>query len=214
AMVSIDANDFRLENITLRNTTPKGGSQAEALRVHGDRCVIRNADFSSLQDTLMLNGRVYVDDCYIEGDVDFVWGTGMVYFNRCELKALNKGYLVQSRNDASHHGYVFVDCRLTTAPGVSDYILARIEADRFPFSEVAFIRCAMANHIAPVGWIATKVSDGSHIRFLEFGTTSLDGHPSELSQRLPLAKQLTKEEAANLADVVKYFGGWDPRTRS
>lgn len=36
-MVGVAAPDFTLENITLRNTTPRGGSQAEAFRGNNSR---------------------------------------------------------------------------------------------------------------------------------------------------------------------------------
>lgn len=71
-LVSLQADDFILESITLHNTTPKGGTQAETLKVKADRCVLRHCDFKIFQDTLQLTGRVYVDDCYVEGDVDYV----------------------------------------------------------------------------------------------------------------------------------------------
>jgi pectin methylesterase-like acyl-CoA thioesterase len=70
--------------------TPIGGSQAEALRTNSQRCSVRDVDFSSYQDTLFLNGRVYFTNCYIEGDVDFIWGGGAAFFNRCEIRALRR----------------------------------------------------------------------------------------------------------------------------
>src|SRR5205085_12283481 len=42
ALVCVDAHDFVLENLTVRNTTPYKGSQAEAVRVDSERCVFRN----------------------------------------------------------------------------------------------------------------------------------------------------------------------------
>jgi hypothetical protein len=39
--------------------TPQGGSQAEALRLRCDKCVVRDADIRSLQDTLLWDGRLY-----------------------------------------------------------------------------------------------------------------------------------------------------------
>jgi pectin methylesterase-like acyl-CoA thioesterase len=221
AMVDVDADDFRLENLTLHNTTAKGGSQAEALRVRADRCVIARCDFSSLQDTLQLTGRVYVHDCFIEGDVDFVWGSGTVFFERCELKALNNGYLVQSRNGHDRAGYIFVDCRLTSAPGVERYILARIEPGRFPYSHVAFIHCAMGPHIAPVGWQFDAVPDSkgpmpstAQIQFFEFQNTDLSGKPLDTSRRLAPSRQLTAEEAAKMSDAAIVLAGrdhWNPK---
>src|SRR5208283_2782547 len=100
---------------TLHNTTPYRGSQAEALRVRGDRCVLRNDDFRSFQDTLLLSGSVYATNCYVEGDVDFIWGQGGVFFDHCEIKAVHNGYYVQARNPAERPGYVFSQCKLTAA---------------------------------------------------------------------------------------------------
>ena len=107
AVVNVDADDFVLENMTVRNTTPYRGSQAEALRVNGNRCVLQNADFCSYQDTLLLSGRVYATNCYVEGDVDLIWGQGVVFFDRCEIKAVHSGYYVQARNPTENCGYVF-----------------------------------------------------------------------------------------------------------
>ncbi|MFM9031926.1 MAG: pectinesterase family protein, partial [Opitutaceae bacterium] len=116
---------LRLETLTLHNTTLKGGTQAEAIRVNADRVILDRCDFRSFQDTLRLDGRVYVHNCRVEGDVDFVWGAGTVWFERCHLHALHNGYLVQSRNGADRDGYVFVDCRIDTAPGAERVLLAR-----------------------------------------------------------------------------------------
>ncbi|HSI10424.1 MAG TPA: pectinesterase family protein, partial [Chthoniobacter sp.] len=80
SVLGVEADDFVLENLTVQNTTPYKGSQAEAVYVNAQRCALRNADFLSFQDTLNLSGRVSVRDCYIEGDVDYVWGYGTAVF--------------------------------------------------------------------------------------------------------------------------------------
>lgn len=212
-LFSEEADGFVLENLTLHNTTPYHGSQAETIRVHADRVVLRGCDFKSFQDTLRLDGRVFVEDCYVEGDVDFVWGGGTVYFSRCELKALHDGYLVQSRNGADKAGYIFVDCRLTGAPDIARYVLARIDPGRFPASHVAFIHCAMDKHILPVGWTFDgpgSAAPKEHIRFEEFQSTDLAGKPLDVSQRIAGARQLTATEAARERDLVSVFSGWNP----
>ena len=213
-LVSAAADGLVLENLTLHNTTPKGGTQAETIHVFADRVILRDCDFKSFQDTLRLDGRVFVDNCYVEGDVDFVWGGGTVYFNRCELKALHDGYLVQSRNGADKPGYIFVDCRLTGVPDITRYVLARIDPGRFPFSHVAFIHCAMGEHILPAGWVfdaPDAAASKEHIRFEEFQSTDLAGQPLDVAQRIAGSRQLTVGEAARERDVVGIFGGWDPR---
>lgn len=212
AVLGVEGDDFVLENLTVQNTTPYKGSQAEAVCVNAERCVLRNADFLSFQDTLNLSGRVHVTDCLIEGDVDFVWGYGTACFERCELRTMHDGYIVQSRNAADRSGCVFLDCKLTAAPDVKKCWLARIEPARFPASHVAFIRCAMGPHILPAGWLVTGPA-GDVLRFEEFASTDADGRPLDVSQRNPAAKQITAGQAAALtaAKVLTGRDGWNPR---
>ena len=54
-LFNVVANDVSFDNLTLHNTTPDGGSQAEALRVNAQRCVVNNCDLRSYQDTFLVN---------------------------------------------------------------------------------------------------------------------------------------------------------------
>ena len=214
AVLGVEADDFVLENLTVQNTTPYKGSQAEAVTLNAERCVLRNADFLSFQDTLNLSGRVYVADCYVEGDVDYVWGYGTACFERCELRSMHSGYLVQARNPAGRSGYDFLDCKLTAAPDVQKCWLARIEAARFPASHVAFIRCAMGAHIMPAAWQITGPASEA-LRYEEFASTDPDGKPLDTSRRDSAAKQLTAGQAAELSAerVLAGSDGWKPRAQ-
>ncbi|MFM9954466.1 MAG: pectinesterase family protein [Opitutaceae bacterium] len=211
------ADDFRLENITLHNTTPKGGSQAETIRVRADRCVLDHCDFKSFQDTLRLDGRVYVRECYIEGDVDFIWGGGAVYFDRCDIYAVHDGYLVQSRNRADKPGYVFVGCKINTVPDLKRFVLARIDPRVYPHSHVAFIDCAMGKFVTPAGWIFDgpgAAAPKDNICFWEYQSTDLTGRPLDVSQRVAGSRQLTSAEAAQQRDLAYVLGGtdhWNPK---
>jgi len=193
AVLGVEGDDFALENLTVHNLTPYKGSQAEAVYVNADRCALRNATFLSFQDTLCLNGKVSVADCHIEGDVDYVWGYGAALLERCELRTLHDGYIVQARNDPGRAGYVFVDCKLTAAPEVKKCWLARIDTAHFPASHVSFIRCRMSPQILPAGWLVTGPRSAT-LRFEEFGSTDLEGHPLDVSRRDPAGKQLGVEE--------------------
>ena len=213
ALVGVEkVSGFVLENLTLHNQTPEGGSQAEALRVaDGDRVVLRNASFLSLQDTLQLSGRVYVDNCHVEGNVDFVWGEGTAYFERSELKTVGRaGYTVQARN-TNGHGYVFVDSRFTADAGVVGHWLGRIEADRFPKSHVAYIDCRIGPHVDARGWQVTpERADRAALRFQEYRSMDLQGKLLDVGGRDRVGRQLTSREAALLRDKVHVFAGWNP----
>jgi len=68
-----------LENITLKNTGVRSVvSQAESLYFAsgtGFTVAAHNSSFFSNQDTIQTSGRAWFYDCYIQGNVDFIWGT-------------------------------------------------------------------------------------------------------------------------------------------
>src|SRR5262249_60973399 len=51
ALFGVDASDFTLQTITLRNTTPEGGSQAEAFRGNNKRIVLDKVTLRCRQGT-------------------------------------------------------------------------------------------------------------------------------------------------------------------
>jgi pectin methylesterase-like acyl-CoA thioesterase/lysophospholipase L1-like esterase len=216
AVLGVEGDDFVLENLTVQNTTPYKGSQAEAVFVNAERCMLRNARFLSFQDTLNLSGRVYVANSTIEGDVDYVWGYGSACFERCELRSMHDGYCVQARNSPEKNGYVFIGCKFTAAPGVKKTWLARIETNRFPASHVAFIGCQMGPHVPAAGWQFTGPASAA-LRFEEYQSVDPTGAPLDLSQRDPSAKQLTAPQAVAESDPAKVLAGsdgWNPKTIS
>ena len=218
SLFGVEATDFTLENITLHNTTPFGGSQAEAFRGNNDRIVLNRVSLLSFQDTLRLQRSGFVTNSYLEGDVDFTWGTGAAFFQQSELKSLHAGYDSMVRNDASVHGNVYVENRLTRDPASPDnsVYLSRIEPLRFPFSEAVFIDNAMDAHIRPVGWqlnpTGTTCAQAPNIHFWEYRSTDLAGAPVDTSQRLACSRQLTDAEAAQFSDPAFVLNGWVPTT--
>jgi pectin methylesterase-like acyl-CoA thioesterase len=216
AMVEVEkSNDLTIENLTLHNLTPQGGSQAEAIRIEpGDRAILRDADVLSLQDTILISGRAYVTNCYVEGNTDFIWGKGTVYFDKCEIKAVGKkGYNVQARNATNAYGYVFVDSKLTSSPNLTGHLLARVDGTAYPGSHVAYINCEMGSHIDPTGWLLTNPpADTSLLRYWEYMSVDPTGAPVDVSKRIAASKQLTADEAAMMRDKATVFGlpAWNP----
>jgi hypothetical protein len=213
SLVGFDnTNGLRIENMTIHNLTPQGGSQAEALRLQGcDKCVVRNVDIVSLQDTLLWSGRIYADHCYIEGNVDYLWGTGVAYFNQCELQTVGRsGVIVQARNTTGGYGYVFVDSKLTADMAASSNMLARIDVSAYPASHVAYIDCQMTN-IAAAGWTISGGAAGSALRFWEYQSTDASGKPLDFSGRANGSLRLSSSQAAMMRDPSSVLGGWQPR---
>jgi pectin methylesterase-like acyl-CoA thioesterase len=203
-----------IENLTLYNTTPQDGSQAEALRVQADRVTLRDVNLKSLQDTLLTSGSVYVVNSYLEGNVDFVWGAGPTYFDRCEIKTVGRaGAIVQARNGADGYGYVFVDSKITSDAKVTGQVLARIDATVYPSSNVAYLNCQMSAGIAAKGWTITPAgtSATSQLRLWEYQSTDASGALLNVSGRDPASKQLSASQAASLRDKATVLNGWNPQ---
>ena len=119
----INGHDFVAENVTFANSTPNNVAQAVAIKTQADRLIFRNCRFLGWQDTLYANrgsgpGRQYYEKCYIEGDVDFIFGNGRAYFESCEISSKEGGYATaQSKDDPNlYSGYVFHNCRLARSP--------------------------------------------------------------------------------------------------
>jgi hypothetical protein len=211
ALLGFDGtNGLVIENLTIHNLTPQDGSQAEALRLQScDKCVVRDADILSLQDTLLWSGRLYAENCLIAGNVDYVWGTGVAYFNKCELRTVGRtGVIVQSRNTSGAYGYVFVDSKLTTDSASKNNVLARIDVSAYPGSHVAYIDCQMTN-VAPAGWTITGGAAPSTLRFWEHRSTDASGNPLNVTGRMG-GTQIDDGQAAAMRDPMTVLGGWKP----
>ncbi len=83
-----------LQNITLKNTGVRSVvSQAESLYFAsgiGFTLAAFNSSFYSNQDTIQTSGRSWFYNCYVEGNVDFIWGTAdAALFERCSLHFIN-----------------------------------------------------------------------------------------------------------------------------
>ncbi len=205
-------NDLALVNLTFLNRTPQGGSQAESLFLRGDRCLVSNCTFISFQDTLHLEGRVYLSQCTNQGAVDYTWGTGIAYFSHCAIISDAAGYLVQARNAAGAYGYVFANCQLTATAGVTGVYLARNSGGGSAYAQVAYLNCALGNQILPVGW-SIDATGTNTLNFGEYQSVNAQGQAVDISQRASLSHQLTDAQAQTLLDPKNVLGGtdgWDP----
>jgi pectin methylesterase-like acyl-CoA thioesterase len=222
-LLAHNCKDLTITNLTIRNTTSKGGSQAETIIVNGSptdgRFILSNVNLYSFQDTLQVNGQAYIANSYIEGDVDFIWGTGPAFFQNVHARAVTNGAIFTTARcpppPSTNHGFVFKECTLDGKPGVTGTFLARIEANRFPTSETILLNCIVSNAIAPAGWRPPTGGDASNIHFWEFNSRTPDGKPIDASQRIAGSKQLNadadKQAIANYSDPAWVLGNWTPK---
>jgi pectinesterase len=212
-------DDFHAENITFENTSGDHG-QALALRVLGDRAVVNHCRLLGWQDTLRVDdARQYFTNCYIEGRVDFIYGSGTAVFDRCEIHSKNGGFVTAANTPQNKPvGFVFLDCKLTgdptpwvnpTNPVVgkpSKKPLADLGRPWRPYASVTYVRCELGDHISPTGWNNWgNVTNETTARYAEYKSTGPGANPEK---RVKWAKQLSDDEAKQLS-VEKILGGTD-----
>ena len=233
ATVNVTADNFLAENITFQNDFNRthaqvfAGSQALALLVTGDRAVFRNVRLLGNQDTVYagsrnctpdgencIPARQYFTDCYIAGNVDFIFGDGKAVFDHCEIHSTPHagGYITAQ---AKHYpeedsGFVFNQCKLTADPGVTNFVY--LGRPWRPYATVVYLNTEMDDKIDPAGWREWHPGETHSIEtvfYAEYGSTGPGAHPGE---RDPHTHFLTPEQAKKFAPAI-FFGGsdhWDP----
>ena len=210
SLVNVTGDDIAMENLTLTNSTPYNGSQAEALRMGSRRFILNNCDLDSFQDTLLVNSSArygYFYNCHIQGDVDFIWNDATAVFQSCEIEAMHAGYNCQMRTtDANHYGAVFLDCSLTKASSFTGHYLARIDPTQYPYSATIYINCRMDTHITAAGWLLIVSGDTSNLHFWEYQSTDITGTTLiNTSSRASFSKQLTAAQATALRSLTNVY---------
>jgi pectinesterase len=224
--VQVLSDNFRAEKVTIENTSGDHG-QALALRLDGERAVLKNCRLLGWQDTLMINnGRDYFKDCYFEGRVDFIYGSATAVFDHCEIHSKNGGYVTAASTPKEHpFGIVFLNCKLTgdlkpwidptgaTTPKPSKGVpMTYLGRPWRPDASVTFINCEMGDHIKAEGWHNwSKPENEQTARYSEYNSSGPGAQPDK---RVLWSRQLTKEEAEKVTIKAVLGGpdGWNPDT--
>lgn len=173
----VEADGVQMKNLTVENTAGPGKEvgQAIALYIDADRIYLENCVLRGHQDTLFLaplppkeiekDGflgpkqftprrpiTVNFKNCIIEGGVDFVFGGASAYFDHCEFRSIEPGYVFAPCTPENvETGFVARNCRFTASDNVPDgsCYLGR------PWREYAKVRlenCWIGSHICEEGW--------------------------------------------------------------
>ncbi|NDW09920.1 pectinesterase family protein [Dysgonomonas sp. 520] len=210
--MAIDADDFMAVNITIENTFVNSkaneainkNTQAVALRTRGDRQSFYNCKIKGYQDTYYAwggVGRVYFKECYIEGNVDFIFGTQTVVFDQCTTYVNRDESVLTAPSTAasSKFGMVFLDCDLT-APSTSYVDFNGKTFKTFFYGrpwqnnpKSAFIRCNVPATLNEKGW--STMNGGLNPVFVEYGCTGDGAAADRLAKRANEGKVITAQEA-------------------
>lgn len=219
--VLIDADRFHASHISFLNEAGQGYEvgQAIALYADGDELIFENCRFEGFQDTLFTaplpkkekqpggfkgpkefaprrHGRHLYKDCFISGNIDFIFGSATAYFENCEIFMCDRhnelsGYVAApSTYEGEKYGYVFNHCRFTSdCPKESAY-LGRPWRN---FAKTVILNSEIGGHIKKEGWHDWNKKDAwDTMFFAEYGNFG-EGAGNE---RAPFVKILTEKEAA------------------
>lgn len=187
-------------------------TQGLALCINADRSTLYDCRIIGRQDTLLMNqnNRVYYENCYIEGTVDFIYGSGTAVLQSCTINSpYNGGHITAaSTPEMQPYGFLFKDCELTCvptakrdAPKDESYSLGR------PWNGpamVTFYNCRMDRHIANKDtpnfdrFVTMRETHAKEqARYAEYGTMDIDGNLLDLTDLCPSYEKILTEEDMN-----------------
>lgn len=219
--VFFDGTDITVKGITFENTSGYGAKVGQALAVYADGASLSFEDcrFLGRQDTLFTaplpptvvevggfrgpkenaprnHSTQYFKNCYIEGDVDFIFGGATAYFEECEICSLNRGLEVNgyvtaaSTPEGSPYGFVFDRCRFTSDCPAETVYLGRPWRN---FAKVVIMNSELGAHIKAEGWHDWNKEEAHQTTF--FAEYQNYGPGANNQQRVPWSHQLTQQEA-------------------
>ncbi|WP_458107852.1 pectinesterase family protein [Arthrobacter sp. R3-55] len=223
ATLNVLAEGTTVRNLTVENAYDEavnGGSQALAVRTVADRVVFDNTRFLGNQDTYLADttgrdatARTYLKNCYIEGDVDFLYGRGTAVFDGCTIHSLdrgsdtNNGYIVApSTKNSNPYGFLIVNSTLTSdaAPGTVSLGRPWFASSDPNAHPMAVIRDSqLGSHIAVQGWSDMSGHAWTEGRFAEYNNTGPGAYINEFHP------QLTTQEALKFTKET-FLGDWTP----
>ncbi|WP_426227422.1 pectinesterase family protein [Pseudarthrobacter sp. DSP2-3-2b1] len=226
ATLNVLAEGTTVRNLTVENAydeAANGGSQALAVRTVADKVTFDGTRFLGNQDTYLADttgrdatARTYLKDCYIEGDVDFIYGRGTAVLDGCTIHSLdrgsatNNGYIVApSTKNSNPYGILITNSTLTSdaAPGTVSLGRPWFASSDPAAHPMAVIRdSVLGNHIAVQGWADMSGHAWTEGRFAEFNNTGPGAYVNEFHPQLSPAEALTFTKEA-------FLGDWTPEGR-
>ena len=146
------------------------------------------------------------EDCYIAGEIDFIFGSATAYFKNCTLFALNRNqeinayYTAPSTYEGQAFGYVFESCRFTGNCPPKSVALSR------PWrihAKVVLLNCEYSDQIIDEGFTDwNKPESHETVYYAEYNGHG-DGYKPE--KRAAYVHQLDEAQAARytLENVMK-----------
>jgi polygalacturonase len=232
ATAFVTGDDFYAENVTFQNDYSRShglqpqGSQAIALSVRGDRAIFRNVRILGAQDTLFaashscesdagpcIPARQYFYNCYIEGNIDFIFGDAEAVFDHCHIHAIAHPQVYvtaqSKRYPEQQSGYIFDHCRITADGQAGTVFLGRPWR---AYATVVFLESQLDEKVDPAGWTEWHAGETTRLQTVFYAEYASVGPGARTETREAHAHQLSGAEARRYAATTFLAGsdGWNP----
>jgi len=199
ATLIVGSDYFVGVNLIIKNSAPrpdgrKKGAQAVALRASGNKATFYRCKLLGFQDTLCDDRGFHLfKDCYIEGTVDFIFGSGTSLYLNTELHVISDPTMesvitAQARQSPDSTGFSFVHCTITG--NAKDAVLGRAW---MPNAKVIFAYTNLGGVISPQGWSDNMHPERDNTVF--FGEYQNTGASANDDGRVDFAKTLNNAQA-------------------
>ncbi len=229
ATVRTFGKNITLKNLRIMNTAGSGkvAGQAIALYTDGDRINVENCDIIANQDTLFTaplpptnkdgtitgmgprgfeertTGRHFFKECYIEGDIDFIFGGAMALFQDCMLACHKNGYFTAPCTPQNQqYGYLFENCSFVI--NTKNKIETEDNNGVFlgrpwrPFAKVVCVNCFIESKINMALWHDWNNPESQKTVFF-----AVDNFSSQGFEPVSWSKVLTKKAASKYVAAFK-----------
>lgn len=202
ATVYATGNYFYAYNINFRNVA--GTTQ----NIASLGFAVKSSKFAALyacqiygnQDTLDISGSLFTFKTYIEGNVDFIFGSGSGYFLDSTISPNEDGINLTADKRATSTtagGLVFDQCKIVPAPGAGPFTNVGLGRPWNNNSRVAYVDCYLDSMIKPAGWNQWSTS-APQTNGVLYGEYHNYGPGSNICARASYSEQLSD------SDVVQF----------
>ena len=213
--------------------------RALALLIQADKVIIRNASLLGYQDTVeFFTGRQYVENTYIAGTTDFIFGTNnTTYFKNCTIHSISNGqeqggYITAFKGnnkgdgDYVQYGAIFDQCQFTADADVLEAGNTAIGRPWAKYAAVMVMNSELGSHVSLLGSSGAARNEryvsmnalptDETVKFTEYNNTGAGA----LAEEVAGMRFVSDEEAANYSDFAVIYGkangkvtfldAWDP----
>ncbi|XP_047087198.1 probable pectinesterase 67 [Lolium rigidum] len=214
ATFAVHADNVIVFGLSFRNAARAGLPNSPEIRtvaamVGGDKVAFYHCAFYSPHHTLFDQaGRHYYESCYIQGNIDFIFGGGQSIFQCAEIfvkpdrrtEILGSITASDRKEESAAGGFVFLKGKVY---GVGEVYLGRANE---AYSRVVFADTYLSKTINPAGWTDYGYTGSKdNLMLAEFNCT---GPGADASKRVPWSRQLSPADAAKFL-TVDFIDGKD-----